>query len=235
MERSAEKFEGKDCTSCPYLEFIVPLERDIPFALRSYRCQKKNVQFLNRDELKEAYKTCEEEKEIGVTTPVGSEIIEEILTINTLFRTLTGAKFNLFKEDVRITRDIMMPCKNGKDFRSKIGSLALVFDNKNLTELRKMLKGKERWKLIKIVDNWLKEEGVTYDLDMIQTWNNIVTMRNCSYPYHPESSEMTNLLRFFGHGASPDYPKLWDSILEKLLQSLRTFRSVLNSMTRRIS
>ena len=233
MSRSAEKIKAKDCTSCRYLDIVAPSSEDIPmFVFRYYKCLKKNIVFLNRDELKDAYKTCEEEKEVSVKVPLGSEAIEEILTINTLFQTLTETKYNLLREDVRVTRDIMLPCRDEKDFRSKIGSLALIFGSEQLGELRELLQGEEEWKSIKLIENWLKKKGVSYDPDMIETWGRIVRMRNLTYPYHPGSSEAISLFRYFEQGFPPSYSELWKSILQKLLISLRKFKGVLTFMVR---
>jgi hypothetical protein len=232
LEKTAEEAEAKDCTSCPFLEFVLPRKEFFVFVTQWYRCQKKSTIFLNRNELKEAYKGCEVEKEVGVKTPLGSQIVDELVTINTLFQTLTNSKLNLFREDVRITKDIMLPCKDEKEFRSRIGSLALIFEAENLKELRSILKGEEDWKLIKLVENWLKKEGIDYEPDMIQTWENIVLMRDKTHPYHPESSETISLFRYFGQGIPPIYSQLWEAILEKLLESFRKFKGTLTFMIR---
>ena len=233
MEKhSNEKVEVKDCTSCPYLEFVSPGNEDLVFYLRGYRCQRKNIVFLNRWELAEAYETCEIEKEVGVKTALGSEIVDEIVVVNTLFRSLVETEIKLLREDVRVTRDLMMTCRDDKEFRTRIGSLALLFENENLRELRTLLGGQEDWKSIKLIENWLKEQGVTYDPDMIQTWESTVKMRNITYPYHPESRGLISLLRYFGQGFPPDYSQLWKSMLEKLLESLKKFRGNIVSLKR---
>lgn len=233
MSSPAEKIEPKDCTSCRYLEIGVPSSKDVPmFVFRHYKCLKKNMVFLNREELIDAYKSCEEEKEVTLKVPVGSEIIDEVLTINTLFQMLTETKLNLFREDVRVTKDIMLPCKDVKDFRSKIGSVALIFNSENLSKLRKLLEGEKNWKSVKLIENWLKKKSVSYDPEMIVTWEKIIKLRNLSYPYHPESNEMMSLFRYFEQGFPINYSELWESILKKLLSSLRMFKSTMTFMIR---
>ena len=222
-QHSIEKAEPKDCISCTYLEFMSPENEYLIFNLRGYRCPRKNMVFLNRLELVEAYETCELEKELGVKLDLGSEIIEEIVVINTLFQSLMDTKIKLFREDIRVTRDIMMACKDDKEFRTRIGSLALLFESENLHELRELLSGQENWKSIKLLENWLNAQGVPYDPDMIQTWESIVKLRNTTYPFHPGTGGLMNLFRYFGYGFPPDYSQLWESILEKLLESYRKF------------
>ena len=222
-QHSIEKAKSKDCISCTDLELISPENEELVFNLRGYRCSRKNIVLLNRSELVEAYETCELEKEPGIKLGLGSEIIDEIVVINTLFQSLMKIKIKLFREDIRVTRDIIMACKDDKEFRPKIGSLALLFESENLRELRELLSGKENLKLIKLVENWLNAQGVTYDPDMIQTWESIIKMRN-TYPFHPGTRGLMNLFRYFGHGFPPDYSHLWESILEKLLESFRKFR-----------
>lgn len=223
-QHSIEKVEPKDCISCTYLELISPENEDIIFNLRGYRCQKKNIVFLSRSELVDAYETCELEKEPSVKLELGSEIIEEIFVINTLFNSLMDVKIKLFREDMRITRDIMMAFKDDKEFPTRIGSLALLFESENLRELRELLSIQENMKLIKLLESWLNTQGVPYDPDMIQTWESIVKMRNITFPYHIGSRDMLILIRYFGYDFPPDYSHLWESILNKLLESFKKFR-----------
>jgi len=221
-QHSIEKVEPKDCISCTYLELISPENEDIIFNLRGYRCPRKNMVLLNRLELVEAYETCELDKELD-ELDLGSEIIGQILITNTLFQSLMDTKIRLFREDMRITRDIMRACKDDNEFRMRIGSLALLFESENLKELRKLLSDQENIKLIKLLENWLNEQGVPYDPDMIQSWENIVRMRNITFPYHMGSRDILSLIRYYESDFPPDYSQLWESILEKLLESFKKF------------
>lgn len=234
-QHSIEKAEPKNCISCTYLELMSPENEDSIFNLRGYRCPKKNIVFLNRLELVEAYETCELEKEPSVKLELGSEIIEEIFVINTLFKSLMNAEIKLIREDMRITRDIMMTFKDDKEFPTRIGSLALLFESEKLRELRELLSGQENLKLIKLLESWLNAQGVPYDPDMIQTWESIVKMRNITFPYHMGSIDILSLIRYFGCEFPPDYFHLWESILEKLLESLKKFRGNLVFLKRRTS
>ena len=71
-----------------------------------------------------------------------------------------------------------------------------------------------------------------YDQNMIETWENIVTLRNAE-PIHAnisseKASWVLNALNFFEtRYPVRDYSKLWNNILNKFITSLESWQKIL--------
>ena len=221
----------KDCRSCPSIEFeAYPLLSGI-YNLRYYACSRKSGDrflALHHERLADIYKKCRLRQRVEAIKPsIATHIVDEIRTINILFQNLTGTQKNLFSEDIQIVNQLHTPCRTKEDYWLKIGSLALLFE-REVKSLRKIVKNPNpAWKSIKLIEVWLKQNDIPYDLEMIQVWKSIKDLRNTTFPYHSGDARIVNTLQFFDQGFPPDYPKLWDSILEKFLESIRKFRATL--------
>lgn len=229
QEKTAVK--TKDCRSCPNIEYeAYPLLFDT-YNLRYYGCSRKSGDrflSLNYEKLAEIYSKCRLRREIKMGKPsIASQIVDEIRTINFLFKQITDKNKNLFSEDIQIVNQLHTPCRSKEDYWMKIGSLALLFE-RDLEPLRALVREPDpAWKSIKLIEVWLQQNNIPYDLEMIQVWKNIKELRNTTFPYHSGNARIVNTLQFFDQGFPPDYPKLWESILERFLESLRKFRGIL--------
>jgi hypothetical protein len=146
-----------------------------------------------------------------------------------LFRRLTNVEF-LLREDIRVISALNLPCENEKDFSMKIGALAGLFEV-DLDPIRTTLKVDidPNWRLPKLIEQWLQENGIAYEASIVQTWRNIKALRNASFPYHPRKDGVVEPLLFFGQGFPVHYPDLYDRILDKFLDSLNHLQLALNA------
>ena len=79
---------------------------------------------------------------------------------------------------------------------------------------------------------WLENQG-KYDQNMVETWENIVTLRNTIHANisSEKASWVLKALKFFKTSYPvSDYSKLWDNILEKFITSLEYWQKILQSM-----
>ena len=153
-----------------------------------------------------------------------SDTVSNMAQANQLFQDRRKAKlFRLDKAD--ILERLHNPCRSADDFAGKIGSLASLFEVP-LGPLRSLVRDAQKdWKAIRLVEEMLKSENVGFDSDMIKTWQNIIALRNAA-PLHARDTQIPPL-EFFGFSFPLDYQRLWDSILDKFLYSLRKFIEVL--------
>ena len=156
------------------------------------------------------------------------DIIELVRQCNNLGQAKLGALF--IKENMRIVLEMLNPCENEAQFVTKIASLSSLF-NVDLTPLRNLVKKPPNtWRSIKLIEKWLQDSIVTYNLDMIQTWANIVSLRNMEPIHETDPIELKRILNFFNvQMRYPlDYSGLWDEILEMFKLSLNEWRDILN-------
>ena len=81
----------------------------------------------------------------------------------------------------------------------------------------------------------MNSESIVYDKDMIETWLNIVALRNME-PVHTkfDGSELKRVIEFFGLKLSrpQNYSLLWERILDKFRFSLEVWLDLLNELNR---
>jgi hypothetical protein len=149
---------------------------------------------------------------------------------NILFDSKKQAR--LFREDVlQAITELYTPCESEHDFIAKLASLVSLFEVP-LDPLRRLLpEADSEWRSIKLVEQWLSNNSVSYDSDMITTWKNIVSLRNMT-PLHSKSraGELTSILNYFGEKLPPNYQRLWDSILKRFHYSLKELQRILDSL-----
>ena len=146
----------------------------------------------------------------------GIQIITKIIQTNILFEGKIGPKLFL-ENNIRIITDLITPCNSENDLYIKNARLSSLFDV-NLDPFKKLVKSPNNKKSISLVEDWLAENSIKYEPSMIETWRNIVKLRNMD-PMHPyvNSKELLNILDFFDLKKKIPYNSalLWDSILDK--------------------
>jgi len=222
--------KAKDCRACPSIEYEAYPLLFGTYNLRYYACSRKSGDrflSLHHEKLADIYAKCKLRQRIEAIKPtIAAQIVDELRTINILFNNITGIQ-NLFSEDIQVVSQLHTPCRTREDYWMKIGSLALLFE-REVKSLRKLVKNPApAWKSIKLIEVWLQQNNIPYDLELVQVWKNIKELRNATFPYHSGDARIVNILQFFDQGFPPDYTKLWDPILEKFLESLRKFRATL--------
>jgi len=209
--------------------------QDLGYPVHRYVVFRENVEKL-KQEVKTLEEKVQETAKQGETAIldlakeqrkqyIKNKIIEKMSQANYLFQ--DRYKAELFKLDNREILDRLGKASVGKDdFVGKIASLASLFQVK-LDPLRRLVPNPDSdWKSITLVEKMLENEKVQFDPEMIETWRNIVALRD-STPIHPDKPPIS-ALEFFGE-IYPDinYERLWDTILKKFLYSLETFVDVL--------
>jgi hypothetical protein len=161
-----------------------------------------------------------------------AKIMNLLYATNFLFKAKKEA--TLFREDIlKLISELFTPCQNEPQFITKIACLYNLFDVP-LKPLKNLVDEPENKGSIKLVKEWLINQGKC-DQKMIETWENIVTLRNAE-PIHANiSSEKANLvlnaLKFFEtRYPVNDYSKLWDNILEKFISSLESWQNILQEL-----
>jgi len=159
------------------------------------------------------------------------KIVKLILQTNILFEGKVGPKLFL-ENNLRIVTDFLTSCETESEFITKIARLGALFDV-NLKPLKQLVKEPEQKRSIVLVEQWLQENGIKYDPDMIKTWINIRKLRNME-PIHPRinAKELMRILDFFGMEKSLpfDPSAFWDSILDKFQESLEKWQEILNRL-----
>lgn len=152
--------------------------------------------------------------------------------INAQFKRITHSKIVLiFREDVPDFFTRLPTASRGlEDFLGKIQSLAIVFEV-NLKPLRALVPGADSsWGSIKLVERWLEDKKVLDYTQMINVWKKIIKLRKIPPTHAPMSDEVVDAIEFFGEKLPVDFSKLWDSILDRFLESLVKFQEILSSL-----
>ncbi len=161
-----------------------------------------------------------------------NRITAYILSLNDSFQKLENDNdVCLFKTDLP-SLFVKLPtiCQNScDDFSVKVGRLTCVFEPA-ISRLRKLVRtNTEGLKSIDIIHEWLRVSEIPSVVDIVETWKKIVRVR--AEAIHSESlgTRADSVLEFFGQSEPPvDYSKLWDSVLDKFLESLERLQVVIS-------
>ena len=137
----------------------------------------------------------------------------------------------LFREnDQRVIVDFHSPCENEADFVSKIARVVALLEV-DLAPLRNLVDDPQDLRSVRLVERWLQQEGIAFDPDMIQTWINIVDLRNMR-PLHStlNAKRLQEIANFFGSTLPPDYEELWGGILSRFLKNLVEWNRILRGL-----
>jgi HD superfamily phosphohydrolase len=135
--------------------------------------------------------------------------------------------FVMFRSDMEIGSEIHSPCTNQDDFSIRIGAIATIFDVET-EALRKVIRNpKQEWKSIRLIEEWMSQMGARDWKQATVVWKRIKELRNASFPYHPGSSEIVELVKYFGGDFPVDYPRLWLGVLQRFRQSLEDCQRLL--------
>jgi hypothetical protein len=177
--------------------------------------------------------------EVGITRPdeqketkrrVRAEAIQAgIIYANAFFRKRTGSNdVTLFREDVPFFfTKLPTRCESIDDFMTRIQSLASIFEV-DLKPLRALVeKMDKQWGSIKLVERWLEENKLPGSHALTAVWKNIRRLRKAP-PTHPNlSTDTIDALTFFVEEPPVNFTRLWDSILDKFLESLKEFQIII--------
>jgi len=183
-----------------------------------------------RKELRESF-----EKELSVVMKPMHFFVEYRSFLDINFKERFGMRlFKSLPDDCVAVVDSIMPCRNARDFASKILALAGIIDRINKSEIRQLIKDKEKQKLtgsINVLQQLLEENVPNYPRHIVSNLRNLMSLRSKMYPAHATSSEVLVVLRNFGIDKYPleDWEKGWRKILHLCSNSLGDFVKVLQS------
>jgi hypothetical protein len=133
--------------------------------------------------------------------------------------------FRSLPDDCTAVVESIKPCQSANDFAVKIQALAGIFDRINESEIKSLMKDKEKQQLrgsINILEQILKENFPNYPKHFISNLRNLMSLRSKLYPTHATSAEIIVILRNFGIDRYPldDWEKGWRKILTLIANSL---------------
>ncbi len=158
-----------------------------------------------------------------------SRIAKALQVSNLLFEAKRNAK--LVREDnIMLIGELYTECDDETHFTTKIARLANLFEVP-LAPLRGLVHEPNDRGSIRLVEKWLQDERISHDADMIETWKNILVIRNAE-PLHANTKavEFLRALKFFGIHFPIDYSKPWDAILERFVMSMEAWQRILENL-----
>jgi len=161
------------------------------------------------------------------------QITLNIGLINARFRMVTGSKkVFVFREDMPdFFRRLPTACKGHDDFLVKIQSLASIFEV-DIKALRALLPSADpSWKSIKLIEKWLDGRSASDSTQVIDVWKNIAKLRNIPPTHASINDEVVHAIEFFDERIPVNFSKLWDSVLDRFLESLYKFQEILDTLT----
>ena len=181
---------------------------------------------LNRGKLEEM---AAESPEHADRLVLASKIVEVLVDCNLLSKNRLGFEFfNCSPDAVNV---LHTPCRDGDDFKIKIGALANMFEI-GLKPFRELISNaKDEWKSIKLFEEWAKQNSLSYDPLVLEIWRNIVEMRNATFPFHKTDQRLLAVISYFGQSFPPKYPELWHEILTRFAISITKFRVLLSGLS----
>jgi len=209
------------------LEILNPLQQNIV-------TMKTEAESL-RNKLDEAVKKLNQEKiqELAGESPdnveravLATKIVDELVACNMLSKERLG--FEFFNCSPDIINALHTHCKDGNDFKIKIGALANIFEIDLKSFRARVSNAQDDWKSIKLFEVWAGQNSVPFDPAMLDIWRKIVDMRNSTFPFHKTDQRFLLLVSYFGQSYPPNYPELWREILSKFAISTAKFRNLLS-------
>lgn len=137
-------------------------------------------------------------------------------------------KSRLLKQNETAANDLRKQCSNEGDFNNRILSLALLIDGIENEFIVKLLKNKPEAGSINALEKLLEERVIDYEKTAIKNLRMIITLRSKRYPVHNDDPRYLDALSYFGFsGPQPDWQDLWETILDRYLDSLNLLTSSL--------
>ena len=154
-----------------------------------------------------------------------SEITNLMGVTNALFQSKRQAR--LFREDQpNVIRQLFTTCEDSDSLAARIAGLCSLFEVER-GPLRRLVSSPGDLGTIELVRKWLDEEVIQYSPDMIECWRKIVKLRNLTPLHAHRPEDIMEILDFFDLTTNRDSEKVWDSVINKFLESLEEWHSIL--------
>jgi 20S proteasome alpha/beta subunit len=154
--------------------------------------------------------------------------VEKIVTLRENINDLFNAKFKfkLFSPNEKAIFQIMKPCRSEGEFTSNVAALALLVEQMNVTEMKKVSKEKEG--SINILEDYLRQYLKEFPSEIIAVFRDIMTMRSKKFPIHTTDPKFVDVvIRMTGQ-----YPPLWTDLY---IRTLNAYRESLNKLVECLS
>lgn len=147
--------------------------------------------------------------------------------VNLIFNERYGIK--LFKQNERAMIDITKPCANEEDFNNRILSLTTLIAEIETDEIKKHFET-ERVPIgsINMLEALLSKLGFSFDPSLIKNLRMIQNLRSAKFPIHSGSPKFIKALKYFDYSFPPnDWQAVWETLLQKYLESLKDLEQCL--------
>lgn len=167
------------------------------------------------------------EREIGLLV---DKIVQARRNLDLLFERKFGT--NLFKQNELAINDIRKPCSNEEEFNNRIMSLTLLISEINTEKITALIKSKRPEPgSINLIEAFLSEVVPGFDLSITKNLRMIMTLRSKKYPIHKDDPALLDALSYFGFTSlPPDWQELWQTVLQRYLNSLQSLISIIVSL-----
>lgn len=109
-------------------------------------------------------------------------------------------------------------------------NLFILVSEVDTKKFEKWLERKQMKGSINIMEAVLEKINPDYNKKCIQNWRMIQKLRSKKYPVHADDKKFMQALGYFGFSSfPPDWEELWESVLQKHLESLKIIKSVFES------
>jgi len=151
-------------------------------------------------------------------------IVEKREKINNLWEKTFG--FKLFNPVEKAVFQIMKPCRNEEEFTYNIASLALLIDQLNVKEMKKVIGDKEG--SVNILEAFLSSSFKEFNEEIISNFRKIMTLRSKGFPIHVTDPKFVETIIEICGKYPPNWTDLWlrvlsmyDASLNKILELLQ--------------
>ncbi len=139
--------------------------------------------------------------------------VERIVSIRDVINDLceTKFKFKLFHPSERAIFQIMKPCRSEGEFTNNIAAMALLIEQLNVRQMKKVVGEKEG--SINILEEFASQCIEDLPPDITQNFRDIMTLRSKKFPIHPTGPKFVEIvIKIIGV-----YPPNWSNLYLKTL------------------
>ncbi len=158
---------------------------------------------------------------------IAERTIDELHYLNLGFRQAFGHVL-LRINDPRSVTEVVTPCHTQEEFTTKVACLADLFNNFDLSNFDKEIKGDIKGPLNRLGE-FLRRHKVLLDERPIRTLKHIISIRN-SFPIHSGKTEFLAACQELQLEYPPTaWEEPWAIVLHNVWRSLRSLRTALPS------
>jgi len=163
-------------------------------------------------------------KQLREFDSLGNGIVDARRNLNVVFERRFGTA--LLKQNEMATNDLRKPCSNEEEFNNRILTLALLIDGIEADRISKLVKSGTQGGSVNLLEKFLEEHVEQYDKTAIKNLRMTVTLRSKRYPVHKDDPQYLNALSYFGFTElPPDWQDLWETLLNRYLETLQSLIS----------